>query len=184
MEYPFVVKPAANGSSVGVFLIFDEQDLAKLKNTDWTFGEHVILEKYIKGREFTVMILDGTAIGALEITYKYEFYDYRSKYEIGGSAHISSFELNEHAMNEMFEFSLIAFNTCRCSGLVRTDFIYDETNVYFLEINTQPGMTELSLVPDIARMNGIAFRDLLEMLMYGKQAGQYATEGGGVAAAS
>ncbi|MDR0695254.1 MAG: D-alanine--D-alanine ligase [Holosporales bacterium] len=165
MEYPFVVKPATNGSSIGVFLIFNEQDLARLKGTNWIFGNKILLEKYVSGREFTVMILTGKAMGALEITYQRKFYDYKSKYEIGGSTHISSFELNEAVMDEMFKASEIAFDVCRCNGLARTDFIYDKEHVYFLEINTQPGMTELSLVPDIARLNGTSFIQLLEVLM-------------------
>ena len=163
LEYPFVVKAASNGSSVGVFLIFNEEDLNKVKNTEWTFGDKVLVEKYIKGREFTVLVANGKTIGAVEITFKNKCYDYESKYEIGGSTHISSFELNESAIKEMYAMAEKVFEACCCKGIARADFRYDNENVYFLEINTQPGMTELSLAPDIARFKGISFGDLLKM---------------------
>jgi len=163
VEYPFVIKAAANGSSVGVFLIFTEEDLKKVKSTEWTFGDKVMIEKYINGREFTVLIANGKAIGAVEITSKNEFYDYESKYEIGGSSHISSFEMNESAIKEMYSMSEKVFESCECKGIARADFRYDNEQVYFLEINTQPGMTELSLAPDIARFNNISFEELLRM---------------------
>ena len=165
MAYPFVVKPAANGSSVGVFLIFSENDLNNLKNTAWTFGSKVMVEKYIKGREFTVLVVDGKATGAVEITYKNKMYDFESKYEIGGSCHISSYEMNEFSMKEMFKMAELVFEGCDCRGVARADFRYDEENVYFLEMNTQPGMTELSLAPDIARFNGISFEELLKQII-------------------
>lgn len=165
MEYPFVVKPAANGSSVGLFLIFNENDLANLKNTTWTFGDKIMIEKYIKGREFTVLVVDGKAIGAVEITYKNKMYDFESKYEIGGSCHISSYEMNEFSMREMFKMAELVFEGCECRGVARADFRYDEENVYFLEMNSQPGMTELSLAPDIARFNGVSFIELLKKIM-------------------
>lgn len=162
MEYPFVVKPAANGSSVGVFLIFNETDLNNLKKTEWTFGDRVMLEKYIDGREFTVLIINGKVIGAVEITHKNKFYDFESKYEIGGSCHISSFEMNESNVKEMFGMAKKVFKSCCCKGVARADFRYDNNDVYFMEINTQPGMTELSLAPDIARFNGLSFEDVLK----------------------
>ena len=162
VEYPFVVKPAANGSSVGVFLIFNDDDLNNLKKTDWTFGDRVMIEKYIKGREFTVLVIDGKTIGAVEITYKNKLYDFESKYEIGGSCHISSFEMNESNVTEMFDMAEKVFNACYCKGAARADFRYDNKHIYFMEINTQPGMTELSLAPDIARFNGLSFEDILK----------------------
>ncbi|MDR3031479.1 MAG: D-alanine--D-alanine ligase [Holosporales bacterium] len=163
IKYPFVIKPVENGSSVGVFLIFNESDLENLKNTDWTFGEDVMIEDYIEGREFSVLVINGKAIGAIEIMHKNKFYDYASKYEIGGSAHISSFELNQKAMLDMYSISEKIFKACKCKGAARAEFIYDNENIYFLEINTQTGMTELSIVPDIARFNNISMEKLLEM---------------------
>ncbi|MDR0942489.1 MAG: D-alanine--D-alanine ligase [Holosporales bacterium] len=161
VNYPFVVKPSDNGSTIGVFLIFNDEDLQNLKNTKWTFGEKVIIEKYIKGREFTTLTLDGKAIGAIEITYKNKLYDYSSKYDVGGSFHLSHFNLGESNLKEMLDMSEKAFKVCCCRGIARADFRYDNERVYFLELNTQPGMTSLSLVPDIAKFNGISFENLL-----------------------
>lgn len=161
-DYPFVIKPASNGSSVGVFIIYNKTDLENLKKKTWSFGEKVIIEKYIKGREFTILVLNGKAIGAVEITYKNQFYDFESKYDIGGSSHIADYKLNESVKSEMFRMSEIAFSACECRGIARIDFRYDGENVYFLEINTQPGMTDVSLVPDIAKFNGISMENLLQ----------------------
>ena len=163
VEFPFVIKPAANGSTVGVYLIFNNEDLHKVKNTDWSFGDKIMVEKYINGREFTVLVGNGKAIGAVEITFKNALYDYESKYEIGGSTHISSFEMHEAAIKEMFEMAERIYEACGCRGLARADFRYDEKDVYFLELNTQPGMTELSLAPDIGRFAGKSMSELLLM---------------------
>lgn len=164
-DYPFVIKPASNGSSVGVFIIFNESDLDNLKKQPWSFGEKVIIEKYIKGREFTILVLNGKAVGAVEITYKNQFYDFESKYDIGGSAHISDYKLDKSVISEMFKMSELAFAACECRGDARVDFRYDNEKVYFLEINTQPGMTDQSLVPDIAKFNGIPIEELLQEII-------------------
>lgn len=165
ISYPFVVKPATNGSSFGVFIILNDDDWGAFQNTPWTFGNKIIVEKYIRGREFTVAVLDGKVLGSLEITYKNETYDYESKYVQGASFHIANFEMPVEAKNEMLSMSETAFSACGCSGVVRIDFRYDGTKAYFLEVNTQPGMTELSLVPDIAKFAGISFGDLLRMII-------------------
>lgn len=165
INYPFVVKPAQNGSSVGLFIILEDEDWEKLQNTEWTFGEKIIVEKYIKGREFTVCVFDGNALGALEITFQNRTYDYKSKYETGASTHIPYFTMDNKSMQEMYEMSEIAFSACECSGLVRMDYRYDGDKVYFLEINTQPGMTETSLVPDIAKFAGLKLEDLLQKII-------------------
>ncbi len=165
IDYPFVIKPAQNGSSVGLFIVLCEEDWQKLRNTNWIFGDKIIIEKYIKGREFTVCVLDGEVLGSLEITFKNQTYDYKAKYEIGASSHISNFSMDKKAMEEMHEMSKIAFNACECSGIVRIDYRYDGDKVYFLEINTQPGMTATSLVPDIARFAGLNPKDLLQKII-------------------
>ncbi|MDR1333165.1 MAG: D-alanine--D-alanine ligase [Holosporales bacterium] len=169
VPFPFIVKPSANGSSVGVYLIFGEDDLSKLKEVDWTFGDDVMLEKYIPGREFTVMALNGKTVGGLEIRSKAEFYDYSSKYDVGGSVHIPNFEVDKSVKQELYSVTGTAYDICHCSGVARADFRYDGENVYFLEINTQPGMTELSLVPDIARANGISIEALIEAIVGAQQ---------------
>lgn len=166
VKFPFVVKATSNGSSVGVFLIFDEQDLANLKSKEWTFGDHILVEEYIDGREFTTLVIDGKAIGSVEITFQNKFYDYASKYEIGGSSHISSFELNQNQMQEMHKTAEKIYKACRCKGAARADFRCNDQGTFFLELNTQPGMTELSLAPDIARFNGISIEELILMNLH------------------
>ncbi|MDR0744763.1 MAG: D-alanine--D-alanine ligase [Holosporales bacterium] len=163
IRYPFVVKPTANGSSFGVFLIFNEADLERLKNTEWIWGADVLVEDYIAGREFTVLVIEGQAIGTVEITYKNQFYDYQSKYEIGGSSHISRFELAQESTKDMYTMAEKVYKVCKCKGIARADFRYDNEKIYFMEMNTQPGMTELSLVPDIARLNNISLEELLDL---------------------
>ena len=165
IEYPFVIKPVANGSSIGLFVIFSDNDWARFQNTPWTFGNGIIVEKYIKGREFTVCVMDGKVLGAIEITFQNKIYDYESKYEQGASSHIPDFDMDKNASKEMYSMAETAFKTCRCEGLVRIDFRYDGENVYFLEINTQPGATECSLVPDIAKFTGLSFEELLQNII-------------------
>lgn len=165
IDYPFVIKPAQNGSSVGLFTIFGEEDWKNFLKTEWNFGDKLIVEKYIKGREFTVCVFDGKVLGSLEITFQNRTYDYKSKYEIGASSHISGFTMDEKSMQEMYEMSEIAFKACECVGIVRIDYRYDGDKVYFLEINTQPGMTATSLVPDIARFAGLSLENLLQKVI-------------------
>ncbi|MDR1233962.1 MAG: D-alanine--D-alanine ligase [Holosporales bacterium] len=163
VSYPFVVKPAANGSSVGVFLIFNDGDLKKLKDISWTFGDDVILEQYIYGREFTVLVNDGKSVGALEIIPNSKFYDYGSKYDIGGSSHVLDFDLDTALMEQMLSMAETAFKVCHCCSFTRVDFKISDDNIYFLEINTQPGMTNTSLVPEIAKYSNIELIDILDI---------------------
>ena len=165
ISYPFVVKPAANGSSVGLFTIFGDEDWNNLLNTPWRFGNKIIVEKYILGREFTICVLDGKALGAIEIKFNHKTYDYEAKYNVGESFHVSDYEMDEKSRNEMLRMSEMAYIACGCSGTARMDFRYDGEKVYFLEANTQPGMTELSLVPDIAKFSGITFTELLQKII-------------------
>ncbi|MBR1944508.1 MAG: D-alanine--D-alanine ligase [Alphaproteobacteria bacterium] len=155
ISYPFIIKPASNGSSIGVFLINNESDLNSVKSKDWIYGNEVIIERYISGREFTVAVINGDAIGALEITSSNIFYDFDSKYSENGSNHISNYDLDKRSEVIMFKYAEIAYKACHCSGIARVDFRYDGQYMYFLEINTQPGMTSKSLVPDILRNNNI-----------------------------
>ena len=158
-KYPFVIKASCNGSSVGVFLIFNEEDFNKVKSIDWQYGNEVIVEEYINGREFTVAVINGKAIGAIEIvsSNNKNFYDFKSKYSNGGSTHISNYNLEKKMEDKMFCMAEIAYKSCKCNGIARVDFRYNNKDVYFLEINTQPGMTSKSLIPDILRNKNIKF---------------------------
>ena len=161
IEYPFVIKPSCNGSSIGIFLIFNENDLKKVKVMDWHYGNEVIIEKYISGREFTVAVSNGKTIGALEILSINKFYDFEAKYSEGGSKHMIDYILDKSTENYMFRMAERAYKACNCKGIARIDFRYNGKDVYFLEINTQPGMTATSLVPDILRNNNISFINTL-----------------------
>lgn len=151
LPYPFVIKPEANGSSVGVFIINNNNELKSIQKQGWDFGRYIMIEEYIKGREFTVLVESGKTTGAVEIVPKNEFYDYASKYDDDGSRHIPDFEMLPNHKDEMFKMAEKAYMACKCSGIARIDFIYDGRNSYCLELNTQPGMTNISLVPDIYR---------------------------------
>lgn len=162
--YPFIIKPAENGSSVGVFLVSNESDMLKILETEWTFGDEIIIEEYIDGREFTVLVInDGKAVGSVEIISKNAFYDYASKYDSDGSKHVAKYEMNSFHRDNMHRMAELAYRACKCSGVARADFIYNGKDSYFIEINTQPGMTDVSLVPDIARSKGMSFEDILKI---------------------
>jgi D-alanine-D-alanine ligase len=168
LDMPFVAKPPADGSSVNVFMVSNEaelQVLAKLPH-----DELMLCEPYIAGREVQVAVLDGVALGAIEIRPKGKFYDYEAKYTAGMAEHIMPAPLPEADYNEVLRTAEKVHNSLGCRGLTRTDFRYDDTKVgqslfYALEINTQPGMTELSLAPEIAAHQGISFVQLVEKML-------------------
>lgn len=165
MEFPYVVKPIGEGSSRGVTLVFNKQDYQR-SIQEWTFGEKVLIEKFIPGREIQVAVLDDEAIGAIEIKPYEGFYDYTAKYTPGKAKHLMPAPISPEAYQEVLELALKAHKVLGCHGATRSDFRYDDTNesptFYLLELNTQPGMTSLSLVPEIAAHAGISFKDLLE----------------------
>ena len=161
ISYPCVIKPASSGSSIGVFLIFSIEDLKKFQETEWLFGEKIVIEQYIKGREITAAVMNGKFLGAIEIVCKESFFDYHSKYDLN-MLHIP-IDLSDENLCNIGAISEKIFKTCACSGLIRVDYIYDNNDLYFLETNTQPGFTENSLAPDIAKMNDISIEDFLNM---------------------
>ena len=166
IEPPFVVKPIDEGSSVGVRIIFDEADTQDFAAADWPFGDTVLVERYIPGREIHVAVLDDRALGAIEIRPHGRFYDYAAKYSEGEAEHLMPAPIAPDAYDEALRLSLLAHRTLGCRGLSRADFRYDDTGgepgrFYMLEVNTQPGMTPLSLVPEIAAHAGIGFEELV-----------------------
>ena len=160
VKLPFVIKPDQNGSSIGVSIINSEQDFIKLRSQKWKYGEIIIVEEFIKGDEITLAICDGEILGHIKIVFAHNFYDYSSKYDIGGSIHVDA-TLSEQQKNTMYTYAKKAYTACRCKDLARIDFIINEKEVVFMEINTQPGMTATSLVPDIAKNNNIDINDIL-----------------------
>lgn len=165
MEMPYVIKPIGEGSSRGVTLVFNETDYQQ-SIKEWNFGEDVLIEKFIPGREIHVAVIDDKAIGAIEIKPLQGFYDYTAKYTPGKAEHIMPAPLTPDAYQEVLELAEKAHKALGCHGVTRSDFRYDDTTdnpkFYILELNTQPGMTPLSLVPEIAAYVGISFKDLLE----------------------
>ena len=164
MEAPFVIKPLNEGSSVGVSIIHENDDF-DLDAAEWSYGEQVMLEKYIAGRELTVAVMGDLALDVTEIDSQHGFYDYDAKYARGGSRHQVPADLPENVYEEALRISLLAHETMGCRGVSRSDMRYDGTNLYMLEVNTQPGMTPTSLVPEQAAHSNISFEDLVSWMV-------------------
>jgi D-alanine-D-alanine ligase len=168
---PFVVKPPNEGSSVGVRIVRERDNSWREEAAKWPFGEFVLIEKYIAGREITVAVMGDRALGVCEIRSKANvFYDYESKYAEGGSEHIIPAPMHPEAYAQAMDVALRAHQALGCRGVSRADLRYDDTagepgRVVLLEINTQPGMTPTSLVPDIARFAGISFGELVRWMV-------------------
>lgn len=162
MLRPYVIKPLNEGSSVGVAIIRDGDTIP----TD--IASMVLVETYIAGREIQVAVLDDTPLGAIEIVSKNTFYDYQAKYTSGFADHLMPAPLSDEAYAEVMEHALRAHIALGCRGLTRSDFRYSEAGeFYILETNTQPGMTPLSLSPEIAAHVGISFNELIDRLVKG-----------------
>jgi D-alanine-D-alanine ligase len=176
MEPPYVVKPVNQGSSVGVFIVHagDNRPPEELRSDKWSLGEDVMLEAFVPGRELTVAVM-GTkenGLGALavtEIVPKTAFYDYDAKYAPGGSQHVVPAKLSPSVTEEAMRLAERAHAALGCRGVSRTDFRYDDTKgqdrLVVLEVNTQPGMTQTSLVPEQAAHRGIGFNALVRWMV-------------------
>ncbi len=173
MTPPYVVKPVAEGSSFGVLIVREDHahPPQELTGAEWAFGETVMIERYVHGRELTCAVMGDVALGVCEIkSNDHAFYDYESKYSPGGSTHIVPADLPAHVTAKVQEHSLAAHRALGCRGVTRSDFRYDDRfgeggELAWLEINTQPGMTPTSLVPDIARAAGHSFGELLSWMV-------------------
>ena len=161
---PHVIKPLNEGSSVGVNLIF-EGDSYTPTEKEWPFGSHVMAEQYIPGRELTVAVMGERALGVTEIKTGHLFYDYDAKYSDGGSIHQVPAQLPQDIYDEAMRISVLAHKTLGCRGISRADMRYDGKNLYLLEVNTQPGMTPTSLVPEQASYANISFENLVVWLV-------------------
>ena len=162
----FVIKPRSEGSSIGIKIIRDNN--SKIPKNFWPNPEDLMSEKYISGKELTVGVLDGRALCVTEIIpEKDNFYDYNSKYELGGSKHILPAEIPAKIKEKAIKWSEKAFKELDCRGIIRADYRYDEinSNLYMLEINTQPGMTKTSLIPEQAYFCGISFNELISKIL-------------------
>jgi D-alanine-D-alanine ligase len=169
MDPPYVIKPLCEGSSVGVRIVLNGESSAHAGN-DWSYGECALVERYIAGREISVAVMGERAIGTIEIRAQGRFYDYAAKYSDGKAEHITPAPLNNAAHNEVLRLALLAHRTLGCRGLTRSDFRYAEDEdgqgrFYILETNTQPGMTPLSLAPEIAAHAGISYGELVKWMV-------------------
>ncbi len=160
---PWVVKPASEGSSIGVNIVKDENDLMPAVEKAFSLGDRVIIEEFIKGREVHIGIIGERAIGGVEVRPTLEFYNYEAKYTSGLTEYIIPPEIEEPLFESLKEKALIAHKALGCSGYSRVDFMLDsDGRPYILEVNTLPGMTGTSLLPKIAQSDGMSFKDLLE----------------------
>jgi len=169
---PYVVKPNAEGSSVGVYLIREgDQPCAATGEDRWTYGEQVMVEPYIAGKELAVAVVGDKsgprALTITDITPAKGFYDYEAKYAPGGSVHVLPAVLPAHVFEAALRQSELAHGAMGCRGVSRSDFRYDDVKdeLVFLEINTQPGMTPTSLVPEQAAHVGMTYQDLVRWIV-------------------
>jgi len=172
LERPYVLKPNSEGSSVGVFIVTKahEHPPQELTRADWEFGELVLAEPFIPGKELTCAVMGEEALGVIEIVPTARFYDYEAKYAPGGSTHILPAEISPFVYQEVRRLAVAAHRALRCRGVSRADFRWDDTaqgaeGLVGLEVNTQPGMTETSLVPELAAHAGIPFAELVQWMV-------------------
>jgi D-alanine-D-alanine ligase len=167
---PFVVKPTNQGSSVGVRIVRVNDNSWREEVTGWCFGEELLIERFVPGRELTVAVMGDRALGVCEIVPRGSFYDYTAKYTVGGSDHLTPAAIPPEVYERALDIALRAHRALGCRGVTRADLRYDDTieelgALYLLELNTQPGMTPTSLVPDIARHVGIEFDELVAWMV-------------------
>ncbi len=165
LSFPIVVKPNDSGSSVGISIVKEREKLAGAIEDAFKFSENVICENYIPGRELTVTILGGKALPVVEIIPKNGWYDFVSKYTSGTTIYEVPAKLLSKEMFEIKQKALQIFKLFECSVYARIDFRFDGKNFYFLEVNTLPGMTPLSLTPMAAKKYGLNFNALLEEII-------------------
>ena len=164
LKFPVVVKPINEGSSVNVF-ICTKKNISKVLDSMKIYKQ-VMIEKFIAGREIQVAIMGKKKLGAIELKPKRKFYDYQAKYNTKAKTqHIIPVELSKSKLNEIMNIALKAHNVIGCKGVTRSDFKFYKNKFYLLEINTQPGMTKLSLVPEIAAYNGRSFIKLIQWIL-------------------
>jgi len=172
MAPPYVIKPIAEGSSVGVFIVNADHahPPQELTRPDWSYGDRLIVEKYIPGKELTCAVMGDEALGVIEILPTVRFYDYEAKYAPGGSKHLLPAPISPFVYQQVRRLALAAHRALGCRGVSRADFRYDDTvdgtgGLVCLEVNTQPGMTETSLVPELAAHAGITFEELVRWMV-------------------
>ncbi len=166
---PFVIKPINEGSSVGVEVVLPNTKY-DFKNYNWQYGNEIIIESYISGQEINIAVMDGKALGAIEVRPHGLFYDYNCKYTKGMTDYIMPAPISEQKYLEVLKLAEKCYHAVNCKGIARVEFILNnknngDDNFYLLEINTHPGFTSTSLVPKIANYVGISFEEIVEFLI-------------------
>ena len=163
---PVVVKPSQEGSSVGITIVKSAEQLTPALEMAHRYDNEALVEEFIAGKEIQIGILEDEAIGAIEIVPKHEFYNYEAKYTVGGAEHIIPPRLPENQLHEALKTGKKAHLALGCSGYSRVDLLVHENGLcYVLEVNTLPGMTATSLLPEIAQAAGIGFEELVERIL-------------------
>jgi D-alanine-D-alanine ligase len=166
---PYVIKPVNEGSSFGVLIVREAANgpPQELTGADWRYGDYLMAEEFIPGRELTVAVLGDRALAVTEIMTLRDYYDFNAKYAVGGSQHVIPANLPAHVTKAAMEAALTAHRALGCRGITRSDFRYDDRKdrLVILETNTQPGMTPTSLVPEQAAYVGMAFEELVAWII-------------------
>ena len=166
IKFPIVVKPINEGSSIGVKICKNILDLNKSTKSLFKKYPELIFEPYIGGQEIQVAVINGASLGAIELKPKRQFYDYKAKYsKTAKTKHIMPANLKKSKYKKVLQIAQKAHNALGCKGVTRSDFKFFKNQFYLLEINTQPGMTDLSLVPEIANYKVISFENLVEKIL-------------------
>jgi D-alanine-D-alanine ligase len=171
LERPYVLKPVSEGSSVGVFIVKEDHEYPpqELTRADWEFGDVLLAEPFIAGKELTCAVMGDKALGVIEIVPTARFYDYEAKYAPGGSKHLLPAPIPADVYEEVRRITLAAHRALGCRGISRADFRWDDSQglagLACLEVNTQPGMTPTSLVPELAAHAGISFPELVSWMV-------------------
>jgi len=166
LNYPLVLKPSNEGSSIGVRICKNFTELKKNASKLMKKYKTLIVENFVGGQEIQVAVINGKSLGAIELKPKRKFYDYKAKYSRSAlTLHIMPANLSNKKYKEVLVLAKKAHNALKCRGVTRSDFKYEDNKFYLLEINTQPGMTSLSLVPEIAKYSGISFKNLIKNII-------------------
>ena len=165
IKYPVVVKPVAEGSTIGISIVNEEKDLKNAFNEAKKYSDKIFFEEYIKGQEITVSVLCGRALPVIEIRPKKGFYDYESKYTKGMTEYILPAQINKEIEDKVKYESELIFRELDCRGAIRVDYIVKDNSAYALEVNTIPGMTPTSLLPKAANFIGLSFEDVVEEIL-------------------
>lgn len=166
LELPVVVKPCSGGSSIGVYIAHTQEEYEEALEKSFRYEDELVIEEYIKGREFACGVIDGEALPPIEIIPKTGFFDYANKYQDGATEEVCPANISEEISERMKALTVRAFHALKLNVYSRADFLLDENgNLYCLEVNTLPGMTAASLLPKEANAAGIAYGDLCELII-------------------